>query len=95
MSLTVAMRLLWELAWGQMIYDICFGLWILFCLGIDYLRRLLGVGPKQLGVEPHPLGEANFDDCFAWGLAWGGFPWNCEAKVLLLMLYSFASILEW
>ena len=41
------------------------------------MRRLLGVGPKQLGVGPYPLGEANFDDFFAWGLAWGGLVWGC------------------
>ena len=56
-----------------MIHDIC--------LGIYFYRMLLGVGPYQLGAEPRPLGEANFDECFAWGLAWGGFAWGCEAGV--------------
>ena len=58
-----------------------FGVWILFCLGIDYLRMLPGVGPGKLGVGRYPLGETNFDDFFAWGLAWGGFAWGCEAGV--------------
>jgi len=31
----------------------------------------------------YPLGEANFDDFFARGLAWGGFAWGCEAGVYL------------
>ena len=31
--------------------------------------------------EPYFLGEADFDDFFAWSLAWGGFAWGCEAGV--------------
>jgi len=27
------------------------------------------------------FGEADFDDFLAWGLAWGGFAWGCEAGV--------------
>ena len=54
-------------------------------MGIDFSTILLGVGAYQLGVEPCPLGEANFDDCFVWGLAWGGFAWGCEAGVYPIM----------
>ena len=83
LSLGLAMKLLEEFSWGLIIHDICLGHGFDFCLGIYFLRMLLGVGPYQLGVEPRPLGEANFDDCFAWGLAWGGFAWGCEAGVYL------------
>ena len=54
-----------------------FGVRILFCLGIDYFRRLLGVGPKQLGVGQYPLGEANFDDRIP------SHPLNNETKWML------------
>ena len=61
---------------------------VIFFLTPDYLRRLLGVGPKQLGDGQYPLGEVNFGDFFAWGLAWDGFAWGCEAGFFLISLRS-------
>ena len=67
-----------------MIYDICLGYGFYFAWGSIILEYCLGLDHNSLGSDDirleRPILTAFF---FAWGLAWGGFAWGCEAGVFL------------
>ena len=72
------MKLHGDFAWGHMIYIFVWGKDFIL-LGDRLFEKVTWCWTKAAWGWTISAWGANFDDFFAWGLAWDGFAWGCEA----------------